>query len=104
MNGTVIVKLTSATVIDGQIVRAGTKVEMVEYEAKQLLKLGKAVVDSVPTDKADKVDSSVNKAAAKAAADAAKAAKVKAAQDAAKAAEATAAAAEAAANQASSAA
>lgn len=44
----VTIKLTAATVIDGRIQRAGTKIEMVEDEAKTLLRLGKALLVAAP--------------------------------------------------------
>lgn len=37
-------KLSAAVAIDGQVVRAGTLVEMIEAEAKDLLRRGKAVL------------------------------------------------------------
>jgi hypothetical protein len=70
---TVVVKLTAATVIDGQIHRAGTRVELVESEAKLLLRLGKAELDTTAT-KAPAADAAAQAAAAQAAAEAAKAA------------------------------
>lgn len=66
----VTIKLTAATVIDGKIQRAGTSIEMVEDEAKSLMRLGKARLvaepQTTPTSNATQV------AAAQAAAAAAK--------------------------------
>jgi 2-oxoglutarate dehydrogenase E2 component (dihydrolipoamide succinyltransferase) len=45
---TVLIKLTAATVIDGALVRAGTKLEMTDDEAKSLLRLGKAELLTQP--------------------------------------------------------
>lgn len=53
---TVILKLTAAVVVDGKILRAGTKVEMIEFEAKQLLSLGKATLDTTQTPTALRTD------------------------------------------------
>jgi hypothetical protein len=65
----VTLKLTSAVVIDGLIHRAGTLVEMVEDEAKSLLRLGKAELHGVTEGKTDSNVSQTD--AAQAAADAA---------------------------------
>jgi hypothetical protein len=43
----VFLKLTSAIAVDGFILRAGHIVEMVEHEAKDLLRRGKAVLASL---------------------------------------------------------
>jgi hypothetical protein len=43
----VFLKLTSAVVFDGLIHRAGAIIEMVEHEAKDLLRRGKAVLATV---------------------------------------------------------
>ncbi|HEV2606447.1 MAG TPA: hypothetical protein VGT79_00550 [Xanthomonadaceae bacterium] len=68
-------KLTSAVVVDGEILKAGTLVELVESEAKALLSRGKAVLAEIEDDlglgkgdKAGEVDA--QKAAANALADA----------------------------------
>jgi hypothetical protein len=68
---TVVVKLTAATVIDGQIVRSGQKVEMIEAEAKTLLRLGKAELVTAPNDTPNVADAAAQQAAAQAAAEAA---------------------------------
>lgn len=47
---TVILKLTGAVLIDGIIMRAGAKVELIESEAKALLQRGKAVLHEVEED------------------------------------------------------
>lgn len=39
-----VLKLTSAIVVDGEIVRAGSLVELAEHEAKNLLSRGKATL------------------------------------------------------------
>ena len=61
-------KLTGAVVIDGLIVRAGSLVEMVEAEARDLLRRGKAELHAILDDDAD--DADANAAAAQAAAEA----------------------------------
>jgi hypothetical protein len=61
---TVVVKLTAAVVIDGRIVRAGTKVEMIDAEAKTLLRLGKAELDTVPNDAPSITEDAAQQAAA----------------------------------------
>lgn len=47
---TVVLKLTGAVVVEGVILRAGQKVELVEHEAKALLQRGKAVLHEVEED------------------------------------------------------
>jgi hypothetical protein len=67
----VTLKLTGAVVIDGLIARAGTLVEMVEDEAKDLLRRGKAIVHEVVEKIEGKSDDAASQAvAAQAAADA----------------------------------
>ncbi|QPB08619.1 hypothetical protein KB681_gp06 [Burkholderia phage Mica] len=61
-------KLTGAIVIDGVIARAGTLVEMVESEAKDLLRRGKAELHAILGDD-DADDAATQNAAAQAAAD-----------------------------------
>ena len=41
---TLAIEITSAVVIDGEIARAGSKVEVAEIDAKDLLRRGKAVL------------------------------------------------------------
>lgn len=65
----VTIKLTAATVIDGKIQRAGTTIEMVEDEAKSLMRLGKARLvaepqTAVPTSNAAQVAAAQAAAAA----------------------------------------
>lgn len=62
-------KLTAAIVVEGAIVRAGSLVEMVESEAKDLLRRGKAELHAVI--EAVEGDEDTNVEAAKAAAEAA---------------------------------
>lgn len=62
-------KLTAAIVVEGAIVRAGSLVEMVESEAKDLLRRGKAELHAVI--EAIEGDDDANGEAAKAAAEAA---------------------------------
>jgi hypothetical protein len=62
-------RLTGAIVFEGAIARAGTIVEMVESEAKDLLRRGKAELHSVLGDD-DADDADTNAAAAQASADA----------------------------------
>jgi hypothetical protein len=65
-------KLTGAVVIDGIIARAGTIVEMVEVEARDLLRRGKAELHAIlGDDDNDAADADANAAAAQAAAAAA---------------------------------
>lgn len=73
------IKITSATVIDGQIVTPGVIVEMVEDEAKQLMRLGKAELHAILDDndghsnddnQEDDDDAAAQAAAAQAAAEA----------------------------------
>lgn len=70
-------KLTGAVVIDGIIARAGTIVEMVESEARDLLRRGKAEIHAILGDEGDDSDPNAGagdasqEAAAQAAADAA---------------------------------
>lgn len=47
---TAVLKLTGAVLIDGVIMRAGQKVELIESEAKALLQRGKAVLHEVEED------------------------------------------------------
>lgn len=67
----VTLKLTGAVVIEGVIARAGTLVEMVEAEAKDLLRRGKAVIHAAAEEVADATadDEAAQAAAAQAAAD-----------------------------------
>lgn len=65
--GIVQLRITSATVIDGVIVRVGQLVEMVESEAKQLLRLGKAEIHAVAGNGADADQAAAAQAAAAAA-------------------------------------
>ncbi|MDT9105824.1 hypothetical protein RSW49_23065, partial [Escherichia coli] len=66
----VTLKLTAAIVVDGAIVTAGNLVEMVESEAKDLLRRGKAVLHGEPIDDAPADDADASAAAAQAAAEA----------------------------------
>lgn len=71
----VTLKLTAATVIDGALQRAGTLLEMVEDEAKELLRRGKAELHAIEDAIEGKTDDAATQAAAaQAAADATKAA------------------------------
>lgn len=89
----VTLKLTGAVSIEGAIAKAGTLVEMVEAEAKDLLRRGKAVIhavaEEVAAETADADQTAAARAAVQAAADAANAAASDAAIEAAKAAKAT---------------
>ncbi|KVE35260.1 hypothetical protein [Burkholderia sp. TSV86] len=62
-------RLTGAIVIDGVIARAGTLVELVEGEAKDLLRRGKAELHALPDDAGPVDDEAANATAAQAAAD-----------------------------------
>lgn len=44
MSKSIVLKLTSAIVIDGEVIKAGSLVEVSESEAKNLLHRGKAVI------------------------------------------------------------
>jgi hypothetical protein len=68
----VTLKLTGAITLEGAIAKAGTIVEMVEDEAKDLLRRGKAVIHAVAEEVAGDADQD---AAAQAAAVSAKTAK-----------------------------
>ena len=67
----VTLKLTGAVAIDGVIARAGTLVEMVESEAKDLLRRGKAIIHAAAEEVAEATadDEAAQAAAAQAAAD-----------------------------------
>jgi hypothetical protein len=68
----VTLKLTSAIAVDGMIARAGSIIEMVEAEAKDLLRRGKAVIHAAAEEVAkETADDADQLAAAQAAAQAA---------------------------------
>lgn len=69
---TVVLKLTAAIVVDGSIVRAGSLVEVMQDEAKDLLRRGKAVLAAEPAEQHDEGgETEDHQAAAAAAAEAA---------------------------------
>lgn len=65
----VTLELTAAIVIDGAILRKGTLVEVVEHEAKDLLRRGKAVLHGEPAERDADADAKASAAAAAAAAE-----------------------------------